>query len=117
MNISIVILLLIAVCSSVDSIRWFKFKFGRSKTTPNSRCTSDSSSYAPVPPLQTSSVSKTTQEKILMLRGGMQVFVKTLTGEVVAMHGPLVRMLLFNLVPVKLQLNFHLLMLIDNSDA
>lgn len=81
MNISIVILLLIAVCSSVDSIRWFKFKFGRSKTTPNSRCTSDSSSYAPVPPLQTSSVSKTTQEKILMLRGGMQVFVKTLTGE------------------------------------
>lgn len=83
MNISIVILLLIVVCSLVDGIRWLKFKstlFRRSqKTTPNSRCSSDSS-YVP---LQTSSVSKTTQQKILMLRGGMQVFVKTLTGEVV----------------------------------
>lgn len=86
MNISIFILLLTAVCLSVDSIRWLKFKstmlFGRSQktTTPNSRCSSDSSYAVPIQP---SSVSKTTQEKILMLRGGMQVFVKTLTGEVV----------------------------------
>jgi len=73
MNISVVVLLLlIMMCSSVDGIRWFKLKslFRRSQSASKS----SSSCASPV------SVSKTSQDKILMLRGGMQVFVKTLTG-------------------------------------
>lgn len=69
------LLILSFIVFNVESAKWIKFKSLFKKT--KSSTTTSTSKNQKVP-------SKELQNKLLMLRGGMQVFVKTLTGKTIS---------------------------------